>query len=253
MVERRRTRVQLCGRFVLELEGERLESALPGRQGRLLFAYLAINRTRPVDRTRLIDVLWPSARPAGAETTIRGLVFRLRQALGDGCLDGRSELRLVLPDDAWIDLEAARSGVHAAESAIALERWKQAWLPSRIASSVAEAGFMAGFEGEWIDEQRRELEQIRLRALECIAEAGLRLGGAELAAAERAGTSLVAAAPYRESGYVYLIEALEREGNVAEALRVYDRARCLLRDELGIAPGARLQALHQRLVGAVAS
>lgn len=158
-----------------------------------------------------------------------------------------------MPEGAWIDLEAARSGVHAAESAIALERWKQAWLPSRIASSIAEAQFMAGFEGEWIDEQRRELEEIRLRALECIAETGLHLGGPELAAAERAGTSLVAEAPYRESGYLYLMKALERDDNVAEALRVYDRVRCLLRDELGIAPSARLQAVHERLVGAGAS
>ena len=39
-----RPRIQLCGRFVVELDGHRLDHKLPSRQGRLLFAYLALNR-----------------------------------------------------------------------------------------------------------------------------------------------------------------------------------------------------------------
>jgi hypothetical protein len=34
------TRIQLCGKFLAELDGRRIEDALPGRQGRLLFGYL---------------------------------------------------------------------------------------------------------------------------------------------------------------------------------------------------------------------
>jgi DNA-binding SARP family transcriptional activator len=47
---------------------------------------------------------------------------------------------------------------------------------------------------------------------------------------------LTALAPYRETAHLILIEALERRGNVAEALLAYERLRVLLRDELGIAP-----------------
>src|SRR5438132_3197419 len=36
-------RIQLCGRMAIELDGGRVEGDLPGRQGRVLFAYLAIN------------------------------------------------------------------------------------------------------------------------------------------------------------------------------------------------------------------
>jgi DNA-binding SARP family transcriptional activator len=61
---------------------------------------------------------------------------------------------------------------------------------------------------------------------------------------------LIAAAPYRESGYLCLMLALQRSGNVAEALRVYESLRRLLRDELGVGPGARLQRLHRSLVRA---
>lgn len=107
---------------------------------------------------------------------------------------------------------------------------------------------MAGYDADWIEEVRRSLQDQRLRALECIAQVGLRLGSAELPAATRAARSLVASAPFRESGYVYLMEALAAGSNVAEALRVYERLRCVLRDELGIAPGDEVAALHKRLL-----
>src|SRR5918995_5780065 len=44
------------------------------------------------------------------------------------------------------------------------------------------------------------------------------------------------------------MEALAAGGNAAEALRVYDDLRVLLRDELGTAPAAEVQALHRRLL-----
>ncbi|MGH2884304.1 MAG: adenylate/guanylate cyclase domain-containing protein, partial [Solirubrobacteraceae bacterium] len=43
-------RIQFCGRTVIELDGRRVEDDLPGRQGRVLFAYLAVNRHRSVGR-----------------------------------------------------------------------------------------------------------------------------------------------------------------------------------------------------------
>jgi DNA-binding SARP family transcriptional activator len=55
-------------------------------------------------------------------------------------------------------------------------------------------------------------------------------------------------APYRETGHRLLMEALERRGNPAEALRAYERLRALLRDELGVAPSPDLQAVHRRLL-----
>jgi pentatricopeptide repeat protein len=55
-------------------------------------------------------------------------------------------------------------------------------------------------------------------------------------------------APYRETGHNILMEALERRGNIAEALRAYERLRVLLREELGTAPSPTLQAVHRRLL-----
>ena len=134
------------------------------------------------------------------------------------------------------------------ESAVAQGDWTGAWAPARIALHTATRGFLPGYEARWIDAVRRDLEDVRLRALECVAAAGLGMGGPEAAAAERSGRRLIELAPFRESGYRFLMEALAAQGNVAEALRVHERLRALLRDELGIAPGAELRALHERLL-----
>ena len=241
------TRIQLCGRFLVELNGQRVEDALPGKQGRLLLAYLVAARPRPVRREELIELLWPRRLPASADTSLRPVVSRVRQVLGE-CLAGRSELRIALPPEARIDIELAGRYLHEAESALALERWKDAWLPAQIAWSVTSREFLTGFDGEWVEQRRRGLEEDHLRALGCIAAAGVRLGGAELPDAERAARSLIELAPYRESGYRYLMEALEARSEVAEALLVHDRLRRLLRDDLGLVPGKEVQAVVERLL-----
>ena len=63
----------------------------------------------------------------------------------------------------------------------------------------------------------------------------------------RPGSELEAA-PFRESSYGLLMEALEARDNVAEALRVYDALRVLLREELGVAPGRAPQEVHEHLL-----
>ena len=42
-----KARIQLCGRFVADIDGSRIEDTLPGRLGRVMFAYLVLNRARP--------------------------------------------------------------------------------------------------------------------------------------------------------------------------------------------------------------
>jgi DNA-binding SARP family transcriptional activator len=233
---------------VVVLDGRRVEDKLPSRQGRLLFAHLVVHRVRPASRSELVDALWPSGAPAAADGALSALLSKLRNALGSDTLAGRATPELVLPPDAYIDIEAASDRLHAAESAVAMEDWPRAWAPARAALHTATRGFLHGDDAPWIDEVRRSLEDVRLRALECVASTAFGLGGPELAAAERTGRALTEAAPFRESGYVHLMRALAAQGNVAEALRTHDQLRCLLRDELGIAPSSAVQELHQQLL-----
>jgi DNA-binding SARP family transcriptional activator len=176
------------------------------------------------------------------------LLSKLRHGVGGDHLRGRTEIELLLPSETFVDVEAALEGAHRAESCIAQGRWAQAWGPAGIAYHVASRSFLPGLEAPWIDGWRRRLDDVRLRGLESFAAAGLGLGGPALSQAEERARMLTELAPYRETGHRILIEALERRGNVAEALRAYERLRVLLRDELGVAPSPTLQAVHRRLL-----
>jgi DNA-binding SARP family transcriptional activator len=237
--------------FVVDVDGARVEDALPGRRGRVLFAYLVLHRGRPVPRDELLMAGWgDDAAAAEAGSALSVLLSKLRHALGADHLRGRTGVELLLPPATFVDVEAAQEGAHRAESAIAEGRWARAWGPAGIAYHVATRPFLAGLDAPWIDQWRRRLEEVRLRGLECFAAAGLGLGGPALAQAEERARMLTELAPYRETGHRLLMEALERRGNPAEALRAYERLRTLLREELGAAPSPAVQAVHRRLLGA---
>lgn len=163
---------------------------------------------------------------------------------------GTRTTRLELPQNAWIDIEAATESVHRAEAAVAQGDWQGGWLPAQVALRVARREFLQDEEAPWVQETRRVLHDTQVRALESLAAVGLGLGGAELAAADRCSRALIKIEPFRENGYRLLMETLEAGDNIAEGLLVYEQLRRLLREELGVAPGLRAQALHKRLLGA---
>src|SRR5215207_3840052 len=115
--------IRLCGPMGVEHDGRPVASAMPGRQGRLLFAYLVLNRDRDCGRAELIDLLWPERPPAAADTALSALLSKLRKALGDGALAGRSELRFVPGGPIEVDLEAAATAAARAEGAIDAHDW----------------------------------------------------------------------------------------------------------------------------------
>ena len=222
--------------------------ALRGRQVRLLLAYLLLNRLRPVGREELIGALWPEDAPQSQDAALRTLLSRLRSALGTGSVSGRSDLMLVLPEPVWVDFEAARTELASALAALEHDDARSAWGLAQVPLNVSARGLLPGVQAAWIEPHRRELEDIRLQALEVVAGAGLRLGGAQLGSVERSARALIEAEPYRESGYTLLMQSHGLRGNVAEALRVFDRLRVLLREELGTAPSQEAIAVHEQLL-----
>ena len=58
-------KVFLAGHVSAESDGVVIDEArFPGRQGRLLFAYLVAEQGRPVPRDELAEALWGEALPA---------------------------------------------------------------------------------------------------------------------------------------------------------------------------------------------
>jgi DNA-binding SARP family transcriptional activator len=244
-------RLYLTGRLSAELGARRFdERRLPGRQGRRAFAYLALERARPVPIDELADAVW-GASPSGAwETALSAIVSKLRACLRS--VDPRCAVttaagcyQLALPSDAWVDVEAAREALDQAEGHVRAGRTKAAWGPANVAASIAARPFLAGVDGEWITRARSSLRDTRVRALECLA--GVALANGEHPLAAQLAREVVELEPFRETGWQRLMRALAGGGNRAEALRSYAKCRKLLADELGVAPSPETEAIARGL------
>jgi DNA-binding SARP family transcriptional activator/tetratricopeptide (TPR) repeat protein len=243
-----RTRSRLCGELGLEIDGLDVARGLPGGQATALLCHLLASADLAADRDELIDVLWPKRPPRDPQAALRPILSRLRRAVAPASIEGRDRIRLLLPAPVWSDVAEAIRSVESARVAARGGAWESMSEQAEAAVDLLRPGFLPGIDGDRLDARRRELEELMLEALELRARAAFSLATPDLGAAERAGRELIARSPYRETGYRFVMEALAASGNFAEALRVYDELRVLLRDELGAAPAGELQALHERLL-----
>lgn len=244
-------RVQLHGHFTVLVDGRAVEPLLPGRRGRLLVAYLAAHADAAVDRTAVLDVLWPGAVPGERSSShLAPLLSKVRAVVAPLEIHGRRSLQLVLPPDAVLDTRVAASALHAADAAAARGDPRAAWTAALSALFVLQRTFLPDHDDPWVRRRRSALELDHRRALAVYAEACLALGPTELASAERSARRLVEADPLGELGWCLLMRALDRRGDRAAALAVYERLRCVLRDELGADPSPASRRLHSELLGA---
>ncbi len=243
-----RTSSRLCGDLGLEIDGVDVVRGLPGGQATSLLCYLLASPDRAAARDELIAVLWPERPPRDPQGALRPILSRLRGAVAPAAIEGRDRLRLLLPAPVWVDLDEATRGVEEARTAGRRGSWEEACRVAEAAVDLLRPGFLPGVDGDWLDARRREVEELFLEALELLTRGTLAVPRPDVIAAERASRELIARSPYRETGYRFLMEALAASGNVAEALRVYEELRVLLRDELGAVPAAEIQALHERLL-----
>lgn len=241
-------RIQLCGHLAISRDGVRVEARLPGKQGARLLGYLAANLDRWVTRDELVDAVWGECPPPDPAGALAPVLSKVRRVVGPARIDGRTSLRFVAADEALVDMHWAFDALHRAESAVAAGDWRGAFQPAHAAHLIGSRTFMLGHDAPWIDAWRPRLAEVGLSGLEIHARSVLELPSESPMEAERLARSLVQAAPFRESGYRLLMEALERTGNRAEALRVYASLRQLLADELGTSPDPQTAAMHERLL-----
>lgn len=229
------------------------EQRFPGRQGRIVFAYLAAQEGRPVPRGELADLLWADELPATWEKALRVLMTKLRALLEECGIDGSTALtsafgcyRLSLPAGAWIDVGAAAEALGRAEAELAVGDFHEAVLQATTSAALARRVFLPGEDGAWVEEKRRDLRDLLLRSLECLRDASFASG--DLPEAMRYAEEVTQLEPFRESGYRRLMECHVAAGNPAEALRVYERCRRFLADELGAYPSAETEAAYLEIL-----
>jgi DNA-binding SARP family transcriptional activator len=228
---------------------------IAAEQQRTVLAVLLVEAGRAVSTVRLVDAVWGPRPPSRAVNTVQAYVMRLRRLLG-GDLGSDLGGDIVLTRDRGYEL--AVDGDHV--DAVVFERMVSAArrdLADGQAAS-AEARLSAALDlwrgpvladvpaVECLTWRADQLEQIQLAAQEQHMAALLALDRS--AEAVEVLHRLVDAAPLREQRWALLVRALDRCGRRAEALDAFQRARRVLRDELGLEPGPELRELQRAIL-----
>ena len=228
--------------------------ALGGRQPTRLLAALLVDAPRPVARDVLVERLWADEPPATATTALQVHVSRLRRALepdrvplGDWALISTSPEGYALRVDRR-DVDAARFEDLLDHAERLVEPDPASALEHLDAALALWAGRPWGdlAHETWLAGDAVRLEERQRRAEELWAELEIGFGRHEAALPRL--RAAVTAEPLRERRWELLMVALYRCGRQAEALRVFQEARRVLADELGIDPGPGLRDLERSVL-----
>ncbi|GIE35148.1 hypothetical protein Ait01nite_081930 [Actinoplanes italicus] len=223
--------VALLGGFALSVDHRTVPLVHSAQR---LVAFLTLIN-RPVRREPLAEVLWPGCGQRRAAANLRSSLWRMRQSCAE-LLDAGERLVVLRPDvvvDVWRAAGEARRML--ADPAPADDT-----ITGHLRDDLS-ADVLPDWSDEWVLAERERYRQLRLHALDMMCELLTRSG--RYGEAIDIGLVAVRAEPLRESAHRALVRAHLAEGNVAEAIRQYNRCRRVLHDELGIEPSPRLREL----------
>jgi DNA-binding SARP family transcriptional activator/ABC-type glycerol-3-phosphate transport system substrate-binding protein len=229
----------------LEVSAESGPITLGGPKQRAVLAHLLVRANQVVPAEALIDQVWGDEPPEAARNTLQTYVSHLRKALGADRLEGRTPGYVLHVEPDELDaarferlLHEARSADGQADSAAAILREALGlWRGPAFADLAGE---------ESLSGEIARLEELRIQALEERLAADLASGRHADVVAEL--ESLTRGQPLRERLWASLMLALYRSGRQADALAVFQRARQILADELGVDPSPELVRLQERVL-----
>jgi DNA-binding SARP family transcriptional activator/tetratricopeptide (TPR) repeat protein len=220
------------------------------RQERILLAALLLDAGRAVSVERLCDLLWEHNPPQHARRAVHTSIARIRALLAAAGAEEHG-VSLTSHRTGYL-LKVAPETVDAHQFRAAAERGVAMADPAERDRLLREA--LALWRGPALadtsDRIRQrlcvDLDELRLRAVEERAAAGLALGRGADSLPELA--RLTAEHPYRERLVELHMLALHRTGRTADAIAVYTRTRTRLAEEIGLDPGPALQRVHEAIL-----
>jgi len=251
--------ISLLGPYSVRLDGKPL-TAFGYQKVRALLAYLAVQRSRPNTRERLMGMLWPDVPERRARQSLSRALSTLRDVLGErgsqakpGALieATRQAVRLSPDADIWVDIEALEARLNAVTTHphARLSTCDACLEQLTVATDLYRGSFLedlslsdnAPFE-EWALLMREQLGRQTLEALQQLAGAYLQRGDYEEAATY--ARRELAVAPWDEVAHRQLMRALALSGQRNAALAQYEACSDLLADALGVAPEPATTALY---------
>jgi serine/threonine-protein kinase len=207
-----------------------------------LLAYLAANTgTAGCRRDRLLGVFWPELDEHRARKALNRAVHFLRQEIGgEALVSGNGDEVEVDPTRLWCDAVAFQSALNAGDRTQALDLYAGDLLPSFYVDDAP------AFD-EWMEQERTRLRLAAADAARVLAMDREREGSATIAItlARRAA----ALSDLDERAVRQLLALLDRLGDRAGALDVYERFAHRLAVEFHAEPAVETQHLIRQIRG----
>jgi DNA-binding SARP family transcriptional activator len=245
-------RYRILGPLKLERKGACID--VPPGQPTTVLAMLLLNAGRVVSVNSLIDSIWGDMPPSTARKNLHCHISRLRQLLrASGDPEEMPVLLTTAPgylfdiDEGELDLFRFEALAEAGNRAAAAGNIELASARLRAALDLWRGPALANVESDTMHRlETPRLEERRLTVTEKWVDLELLLGhhAALVAGLKR----LVATQPLRERLRYQLMLALARAGRPAEALQAYLNGWDILRNELGIEPGAALRTMQEAIL-----
>ncbi|MFE1446717.1 AfsR/SARP family transcriptional regulator [Streptomyces olivaceoviridis] len=245
-------RIEILGSLTATVGGKHfIPSAMKPRQ---LLALLIANSNRYVSQSAITKELWGTTPPRSAANTVQTYVMQIRKLL-DSALAQSEGMRAtdvlvtgvggyqlsVAPGD--IDLTRYLDLAADGESALLDKDYVRA--AHKLADALAmwrDDALCNVRRGPMLDTFVREMDDSRTITLERRIEAELCLG--QHYGVLRELTELTRTHPLNENLHSQFMLALYRAGRRVQALKVYQRLRKRMTEELGLDPSPRLQQLQ---------
>jgi DNA-binding SARP family transcriptional activator len=229
-----------------------VEVDLGAPQQRTLLALLLVRAGHPVGLTEIVDVLWGDDPPPSAVNTVHRGIGMLRRALEPG-LAAREPGRWLVRAAGGYLLDLNADTVDLLRFRMLLARARSAAEPRSAVRAFAQAlDLWQGPAASNVPPEVRGRPVFTAvdRHYEAAAReaADVALATGEPAPLMRAIEQAAAQAGLDESLQARLILMLAATGRQAAALRLYEKVRTRLTEELGIDPGAELAAARDRVL-----
>jgi DNA-binding SARP family transcriptional activator len=228
--------LRLLGGFDITADGR--HPTLPPSAQRVLVA-LAL-QSGEQDRMGLAAMLYPGGRRSRISASLRSALWRASREVGERLVESHGQcLRLAVSVDVDLHRWMRRARV------LASQRKVEPLIEDGGLIEALSHELLPSWGDEWLALDQQRWDQLRLHALERLAERFAAIG--RYMEALEAGLAAVSIEPYRESAHRAVINAFIAEGNAASALAQYHRYQRLVIRELGCRPTAELQALVKGL------
>ena len=204
-----------------------------------LLSLLAL-REDGAHRARAAEHLWPDCPASRAAANLRSALWRCRRVAENTVVECAGP-RLRLSPSVRLDFQDVHRQIRDLERGSLIADRDPECLIADLSRELLPDSI-----DDWLVLERERWDQVRVHALEGLAERLLARN--QYLCALKAALAAIAVEPIRETAHRIVIEVHLAEGNPASAFRYYQRYRAHLQREIGVPPSPRMTRLASTLL-----